>query len=319
MGTAIYQIVTDRILARLNAGVVPWRKPWRGGGAAEGSPANLVSNRCYRGANVFLLAGAETPFWLTMHQAEQLGGRVRKGERSSLALFVKYGKHAKGGDDGGGDAEESDDKGGKTWRMLRYYKVFNVSQCEGGNIAALAERRMEIDKAAAGTFDPIRAAEEVVARMPNRPTISHGGGRAYYNPAEDCVGMPHPWRFVDHAKEGREREFYYSTLFHELAHSTAHKSRVGRELGGGFGSKPYAREELVAELAAAMVCESIRMARHPFGETADESAAYIAAWIDKLKSEPRAFLTAASLAQRAADFILRKGGAAEESLAAAAA
>jgi antirestriction protein ArdC len=285
MNHDVYQVITDRIIGLLEKGVVPWQKPWQGG---EQMPRNLVSGHEYRGVNVFLLHAMmyQSPFWLTFNQARELGGHVKKGERASPVVFWKRLQVAAPG--------EPDGK--KIIPFLRYYSVFNVAQCEdipADKIPVLSGSKRE--------HCPIQAAESIVAAMPKKPEIKHGGGRACYSPSLDCVTMPLPETF-------RSGQDYYSVLFHELTHSTGHASRLNRNgvgSSGGewsaFGSTPYAREELVAEMGAAFLSGHAGIVER----TLDNSAGYIQSWLARLKDDNRLIVQAAA-AQKAADFILGK-------------
>jgi len=228
---SVYDRITERIVALLGQGTVPWRKPWK---AQTGLPRNLVSKKLYRGVNVFLLHAMsyESPYWLTFRQALELGGNVRKGEKACPVVFWKQ-------------LEVEDRKTGEPEKipMLRFYYVFNVAQCDGlRNIpgAAIAETPMS----------PPTKPEEIVAFMPKRPEIKHGMRRAFYSPLEDIVAMPDRQRFDTEAD-------YYSALFHELTHSTGYASRLNRPSiteAEDFGSDPYSKEELIAEMGAAFLC-----------------------------------------------------------------
>lgn len=280
----VYQIITERVIALLQQGTVPWHQPWSGGGQA---PQNFVSRKPYRGVNVFLLHSMryESPFWLTFKQAQGLGGNVRKGEKACPVVFWKW-----------LDVDERDESGkAKRVPMLRYYSVFNVAQCDGvpsERIPALSENTRK--------HEPIAEAERIAASMPKRPDVRHGLDRAFYSPAQDFVGMPSPERF-------ERPEHYYSVLFHELTHATGHESRLARKGVSGtdgewsaFGSTPYAREELVAEMGAAFLCGQAGIVER----TIDQSAAYVANWLERLRNDNRLVVTAAAQAQKAADFIL---------------
>ena len=275
MRDTVFQIVTDRILAALEAGTVPWKKTWKGDADA---PANFISRKPYRGINAFILAvaGFESNYWLTYRQAAGLGGNVKRGENGFPVVFWKF-----------LDGKELDAKGNpKRIPLLRYYTVFNLAQTEGIAIPA---------RAAGVAFNPIEAAEAIVAGMPQKPEIRHGQGRAFYRPSEDFVGMPSRESFS-------APEAYYSTLFHELAHSTGHVSRLNREGISKlemFGSDSYGREELIAEMSAAFVGNSIGLE-----STFENSAAYLAGWIKTLREDNRAVVVAAGAASKAAKWIL---------------
>lgn len=293
MSQQIYQLVTDRILSLLQQGVVPWQKPWKTTSCSL-PPSNLVSRRPYRGINVFLLIAQYfgSPYWLTFKQAQGLGGHVRRGERGTPIVFWRI------------DSEEADEEVTPELRrriLLRYYTVFNVDQCEGVEVPGANEE--------GPAFDPIPACEAVYANMPNPPKLRHGGERAFYRRSDDLVQLPKPEAFSS-------PKFYYSTQFHELAHATGHQSRLNRfaeeDNPGVFGSPAYAREELVAEMTAAMVCGALGIApvkvevisHSGEEELLEGSAAYIRHWTDVLKADHRPVVTAAARAQKAADLIL---------------
>lgn len=287
MAVDIYAEVTGKIVAMLEAGVVPWRSPILGGGTA-GWPRNMESGREYRGVNVFLLAlsswakGYSSAHWLTFNQAKARGGSVKKGEQSSMVVFWKQYATT---DKNTGEAVSVP--------VLRYYNVFNVEQCEGIEIP-------DAPKIEATAFSPIEAAERIVNGYEGRPEIEHVGHRAYYVPKADSVHIPPPGRFV-------YPEAYYTTLFHELAHSTGHSTRLDRGLDKStevFGSPEYAREELVAEMAAAFLCGHSGITP----ATVENAASYIGGWIKTLKGDKRLAVVAAGAAQRAADWIRGERG-----------
>jgi antirestriction protein ArdC len=270
--SSVYSIVTDQILKQLESGVAPWHRPW-----TTEIPKNLSSGRAYRGLNVFLLAsnGYGSPYFLTYKQAIERGGHVRKGEHGTKIVFWKIG------------TRETEDADGDTIErksiVLRYYTVFNVEQCEG--IAAPSATRI---------VNPIEECERIVRQMPNPPAMEQDS-RAWYRPSTDTVGIPSRNAF-------NSAEEYCSTLFHELTHSTGHPKRVGRdeiEKLNTFGSESYSKEELIAEMGAAMLCGVAGIER----KTLSNSAAYLKSWIDVLKSDSRMVVSAASQAQKAADYI----------------
>jgi antirestriction protein ArdC len=281
----VYSIVTERMIALLEAGTAPWRKTWRGGD----SPCNLVSRKPYRGVNTLLLGSAAfaSPYWLTFNQVRQLGGRVKKGAKSELVIFWKFSETRKEAS----DAQRSDDCTPKRRPpILRYYRVFNSEQTEGleKHLPPPPEER---------PFTPIEAAARIIEAMPQRPAVRHDEPSAYYAPARDFVNLPHPETFDT-------PENYYAVAFHELTHSTGHESRLNRAGVAGsklaaFGSADYSREELVAEMGSAFLC-----AEAGIESTLDNSAAYLKGWLGALRGDTRLIVTAASAAQRAADFIL---------------
>ena len=270
----VYGIVTERILEQLRRGVVPWRRPW-----ASDAPKNLVSGKEYRGVNVFLLSAMpfNSPWWLTFRQAKERGGSVRRGERGTPVIFWTEA------------VRETSDGERESFHVLRYYTVFNLRQCDG--IAA--------PDSPARAAAPIAECERVVAAMPQRPAFASDLSQAFYRPATDTVHMPALASFDSPA-------FYYSTLFHELAHATGHVSRLNRPTladAQPFGSESYSKEELVAEMSAAMLCGATGIEN---AALTLNSASYLRHWIDVLRGDARLVVSAASQAQRAADFILGK-------------
>jgi antirestriction protein ArdC len=239
-----YEIVTDRIIRLLEQGVIPWRRPW----SAAGPARNLVSKKIYRGVNFFLLAATRyvSPYWLTLRQANELGGSVRKGEHGEIVVFWKidHGKEPEGESE---TAAESIDECEKSRRrfVLRFYRVFNAEQCELPQ--AVSDK---LPKVETYRHDPIEAAERIIANMPNPPAIEYGGTRAFYSPSADRITLP-PRELFSSAEE------FYATLNHETAHSTGHPRRLNRDSiaeAAPFGSPTYASEELIAELSAAYLC-----------------------------------------------------------------
>ena len=283
---SVYEIVTERIIERLEAGVVPWHRPW----ANTGTPRNLISGREYHGVNVFLLAsiGYDSPYWLTWNQLKRLDGSVRKGEKACPVVFWKrYDRET--------DAvNESGETVIATRAFLRCFSVFNVVQCQG------IDEHISETETKRPAFNPVRAAESVVGGMPRPPTIKHGHRQASYVPSLDIVKMPRRKRF-------ESAEWYYATLFHELAHSTGHTSRLARQ-GitdiAAFGSDRYSEEELIAEMGAAFLCGHVGVDT----ATIDNSAAYIRHWMQRLKEDKRLIVRTAARAQKAADFILGTPG-----------
>jgi antirestriction protein ArdC len=281
----VYEIVTERIIEQLQRGVAPWRKPWTG---TDGLPTNLVSGKAYRGINVWLLsmAGYASPYWVTYKQAQALGGNVRKGEKATPVVY--YSRF---------DTKDTNPDGSKrqAW-VIRYYSVFNVAQCDGLTVPDTAERP---------AFVPLEEAARIVEHMPHAPKIEHGKDGAYYRPSADSVGMPDADRFDT-------SENYYSTLFHELAHSTGHTSRLDRPevmKTVHFGSADYSREELVAEMGAAYLC-----AQAGITATLSQHAAYLENWIKALRGDSQLVVRAASAAQKAADYIMGTSAQTEETV-----
>lgn len=287
----VYQIVTNQILEALDSGVVPWRKEWQGV-PGFGQPYNLKSKKAYRGINILLLGlekdrkGYSSEWWLTFKQAKELGGSVRKGEKSTMIVFWLWFK-VKGEDKNGEEAVSSRP-------MLRYYRVFNADQCELP--AGTIPEPETIDRPDL----PETAAQGIIDGMPNRPEIIHNDAdRAFYRPSDDSVTLPNHYLF-------NSVDSYFSTAFHELAHSTGHDSRLGRHSKGqkqaAFGSEEYGKEELVAEISAAFLCSLSGISN----ATIENQAAYIAKWKQTISADKRMVVTAAAQAQKAADYVLDK-------------
>jgi antirestriction protein ArdC len=266
--SSVYEIVTMKIIERLKSGVVPWRKPWR-----TESPCNLISQREYNGLNRILLAsdGYSSKFWLTLNQANKLGGKIKRGEHSSIVTFWKKNTYHKTNRETGEDEL-------RQGFLLRYFRVFNLDQTDGIReelgLTESAERIPNIGVCGA-----------IVGDMPARPPIV-GSNHAWYSPSFDQVGIPARDKFTG-------SEEYYATLFHELVHSTGHKSRLGREQFDNpvrFGSQSYSKEELIAELGASMLCGIAGISP----AVLDNSAAYLQGWINRLRGDSRLIVSAAS-------------------------
>lgn len=281
----VYQIITDQILAKLQAGTCPWKKSWSESKASGGTRPMNLDHRCYHGTNWFLLSmlGFDRPIFGTFKQIQAHGGQVIKGSKGFPVIFWKQMK-------------TTDEKTGeeKTIPMLRYYTVFNVAQCEGLELAPIPTAE-PVDQ-----FQAIADAEAIWTNYQGKPGLIHSGSQPCYIPALDQIRMPIQTAFDSPAD-------YYSTLFHEAGHSTGHTSRLNREFGAKFGSELYSREELVAELTAAFLGAECGL-----DATLDQAAAYIKSWLRFLESDPKAFVLAAGKAQRAADHILGKAKEAEK-------
>lgn len=282
----IYTRVTNQILEYLEAGVRPWAKPWDAQYAACRIVMPLRHNGTpYRGVNVLLLwcvavsQGYSSPYWMTYKQATELGAQVRKGEKGSLVVYADTLSKT-----------EADENGEEQERLIPYmkgYTVFNVAQIEG-----LPERYNFNPEPVLDPLPRLEQAERFFAATGVQ--IRHGGNMAYYAPSPDYIQMP-PFEAF------RDAESYAGTLAHELTHWTSHKSRLDRKFEGNqrFGGEAYAKEELVAELGAAFLCAELGIA----SDIRDDHAAYIGHWLKTLQSDKRFIFTAASHAQRAADYL----------------
>lgn len=278
-----YQAVTDQVIAMLEAGTAPWRKPWD---PELGMPRSLTTGKAYRGINPLLLHmatlehGYRTPVWGTYKAIAERGGQVRKGEKGTMIIFWK--QYA--------DKVEVTAKGDPKQRfVLRTYKVFNAEQADG---LTLPEPVVP-----GADHDPIQACEDAVAGyLINGPKVTFGAPHAAYAPATDSLVMP--------AREAFDSpEELYSTYFHELSHSTGHPDRLNREGVTGsthFGDERYGKEELVAEMGSAFLAGHTGIAQ----VTIENSAAYLASWIRVLKGDNTLVVSAAAQAQRATDLVL---------------
>ena len=282
----VYGIITEKIITLLEQGVVPWRRPWTGGGL----PRNVISKKPYRGINHFLLSASKyvQPYWLTIRQANELGGHVRKGEESTIIVFWKV--EDRRGEEQEESATELDEQCRRRF-VLRYYRVWNVEQCE------LPENALEkLPRIETHQHDPIEAVERIVASMPNLPAIEHAGSKAFYSSVTDRVTMPPRDLFIS-------AEEYGATLLHELTHSTGHDTRLNRESiteAAAFGSAVYSKEELIAEMGGAHLCAEAGISSAVIAN----QAAYVAGWLKKLCDDRRLVIHAAAQAQHAADYIL---------------
>jgi len=283
--TDVYERVTNRIVEALEQGVRPWAKPWSAGHAEERILRPLRANGIpYRGINVLMLwseaieKGYASPIWMTFKQALELNAHVRKGERGSLVVYASKITRT--------EADESGEESERDIPFMKGYTVFNVEQIEG-----LPEHYYAKPQA---VLDPVaRIAHAEAFTVATGADIVHGGGMACYSLAEDRVRMP-PFESFCNAPA------YYATLIHELTHWTRHPKRLARDFGRKrFGDEGYAMEELVAELGAAFLCADLDLTPGH----CDDHAAYIGSWLKALKNDKRAIFTAASHAQRAADYL----------------
>ena len=282
----LYDEITDKIIAELEAGRVPWVQPW-GTAAAKAPlamPKNASTNRQYSGVNILILWGAviERGFtgqsWLTFRQALSLGGHVRKGERGTTVVyadrFVPSNEKRRAAETG----EEV-----QAIPFLKRFTVFNTDQCED----------LPDEIATTAPPPPPGLIEPTVEALIKATGITFriGGERAFYAPAEDYVQVPPPQAYFEAIN-------WHRTALHELGHATGHPSRLNRDQSGSHGTRKYAFEELVAELSAAFSCASLGIV--PTVRHAD----YIGAWLDVLREDNRAVVRAASQASKAADFLL---------------
>jgi len=274
----VADVITNLIIEKLESGIIPWKKPWNG---SQNTPKNLFSLKDYRGVNSFILGcfSHDLPFYATFKQVVDHKGSIRKGAKSIPICFysVKEVEDRTTGDD-------------TNIFILRYYRVFNICDIEGIEAPAMEEITRE--------FSPIQEAERIVNAMPFKPEVKTGGAKAYYSPSLDYIGMPEQELFYSD-------EEYYSTLFHELTHSTGHSSRLNRSTvtkTAHYGSSEYSKEELIAECGASFLNAHAGIVNNVI----DNSTAYIKGWLSVLKSKDNRglIITAASAGQKACDYIL---------------
>lgn len=283
----VYERVTARIVADLERGVKPWSQPWQGGGLVRPLRHN---GRPYAGINTLMLwsvaleRGYTSPIWMTFKQARELGAHVRKAERGSLVVYANRITKTETDEATGEEALHE-------IPFLKGYTVFNVEQIDG-----LPEHYYA--KPPPRFAEPAHRIEHAEAFFAATGiTILRQGGRAFYRQDTDIIQVP-PLEAFPNAEE------FYSTLGHETIHATKHRLRLARDFGRkSWGDAGYAMEELVAELGAAFLCADLDITPGGGEDVREDHAAYIASWIAVLKDDKRAIFTAASHAQRAADFL----------------
>lgn len=274
--STIYQMVTNRIIASLEQGVIPWKQPWD----STGIPRNLITDRPYRGINAFVLHSLQftSNYFLSFKQVNQLGGSVKKGEKSCPVVFWKWFELE----------DEVTKEVTKKW-LLRYYNVFNLDQCEN-----IPERF--IPKPIERENTPIKRCREIIKGMADMPKLVSSKDGAYYIPPNDTIHIPG-------IKAFKNSESYYLTLFHELVHSTGHEKRLARpEImeHHQFGSEPYSLEELTAEMGACFLASASGILDMEF----ENNAAYIKGWLDVFQGDTKFLFKAGSQAQKSVDYIL---------------
>ncbi len=288
----LYQEVTDKIITKLEEGTAPWRCSWNRYGMAK----NYVSGNTYRGINAFLMnffPSHPIPYYLSFKQAKELGGHVKKGAKAEKVYFFKaYYKDADGNSISAERAAQLQASGGdyQFIPFLKSYSVFNVADVEGVEF--------EIPEVQQHSHSTLERCEAMIAAIKNPPQFveeDHNG--AWYSPRRDVLNMPPLNQF-------ETVEDYYCVKFHELTHSTGHVTRLNREgITGEIkrDSEQYAREELIAEMGASFLCAATGI---DVAAVTDNSAAYIANWLTRLKNDKTLVLKAAAGAQKAADYLL---------------
>ena len=269
----IYAEITNRMIQKMEAGIIPWRKPWM----ASGSAVSHTTGKPYSLLNQMLLGKAGE--WLTFKQCQEEGGRIRKGEKSRFVVFWKFVTMKD---------EETDEE--KQIPFLKYYNVFHIDQCEGITAKHTTEN--------AHPAEADEAAEAIITEYVNREgvTLEHReGDAAFYQPAADRIVLPMMKQFTETAE-------YYGTAFHEMVHSTGHMKRLARlDTTANFGGEEYSKEELVAEIGSAAL---VNHAGLETSKSFRNSAAYVQNWLQVLKDDKRFIVSAASKADKAVNYIL---------------
>lgn len=318
----IYALVTDNIIALLEQNIVAWRKPWAiqigklSIVSDENAPRSFATKRAYLGINAMYLSAVmlkhrySSPFFITFEQVKQLAAasksanrpHVKKGEKGHQIIFWE--RKIKSVED-----KQTGEEQEKSFVHLRYYTVFNLDQCEHVE-APLVERQKDettLKDFMGQDFEQSELAEKIFASMSDAPTLYHGGNKAFYVASLDMIQLPYKEQFHTSAA-------YYSTRFHELAHSTGHASRLNREsltIFDKWGDETYSREELVAEMSAAMLMQFCNLSSD---YQVEQSAAYIKEWLAVLKGDKQAVLFAAGQAQKAVEYMLRSFKQDDESI-----
>lgn len=278
----IYEKVTNLFIEKIEQGISPWRKTWAGD-----APRNYFTGKEYRGINLFLLALSpyDVPYFCTFNQAKAHGGRVRKGAKSLPVVYwnvIESKTETVSRPDGTQEPKKN--------AFIKYFNVFNISDVEGIDFTLPELTRQD--------NEPITVCESIVANMPQAPAIrSTDLSGAYYSPLADYVNMPSLERFDSSAD-------YYAVLFHELVHSTGHRSRLSREgvtQLTRFGSTNYSKEELIAELGASFLYTLAGIAN---AQILDNSAAYLKGWLKPLRNDKKLIFWAAKEAQKAVKFMI---------------
>lgn len=274
----VYEMVTSRIIAELEKGIIPWEKPWTG---VRSGAFNRISKKPYSIINQMILKHAGE--YATFKQWSELGGHIRKGEKSEMVVFWKIFEKEE-------TNEETGEKEVKKIPMLRYYNVFHISQVEG--VEPLEMPFAEVE--------PIKEADRIITEYVEREHITFeecASNEAFYSPSRDRVVVP----MKEQYKNINE---YYSTTFHELTHSTGHKNRLDRLHTGAdaaFGSETYSKEELVAEIGSASIMNLLGIETT---KTFRNSAAYIQSWLSVLKNDNKFIVSASSKAEKAVNYII---------------
>ena len=280
--TNVYDMVTERIIAELEKGIIPWEKPWTG---VRDGAFNRITKRPYSLINQMLLQHRGE--YATFKQWSELGGHVRKGEKSEIVVFWKILEQLE-------TNEETGEKEIKKIPLLRYYNVFHISQVDG--VEPLAPEQLNND------ITPIEAGDKIITDYITREHLNFiecKSNKAYYSPSADTVKVPlkEQYNLINE---------YYSTTYHELIHSTGHKNRLNRLHTGAiaaFGSEDYSKEELVAEIGSATIMNMLGIETT---KTFRNSTAYIQSWLQVLRNDNKFIISASSKAEKAVNYIMNQ-------------
>lgn len=282
------EVLVNDLIELMSQGKTPWRKEWT---ASNSYHVNFISGHRYSGSNIILLEfgmamrGASLPFWCGAAQVKKLGIYPKKGSKSVRIIRPQVNK------------KEEEDKEGNTvervWTSFKVEPVFNVIDLQGEGLESLideAKKNYMLDTPELNINQRIEHADAVLSAFP--VNVIHGGNRAFYTPVHDRIHMPDMNSFVS-------SEAYYSTRAHESIHATGHSSRLNRDLKGGFGSKKYALEELIAELGSVLLCNQLQISSN-----FSNHSAYLQSWIEVLGENPSVLFQCLSSARKAVEFVL---------------
>jgi antirestriction protein ArdC len=259
----VNEIITNKIIEKLEQGIIPWQKHWSGT-----FPKNYLTDKEYQGINFFLLSMTdfESFYWLTFKQINQLGGHLKKGSQPEIIVYYQF------------IEKLNEDNEPESYPILKYYRVFNYEQTEGIKLKVIEK---EVER--------IVECEDIIGKL----NVNLKNGEPAYSYKQDIIFMPNIKNFI-------AREYFYDTFFHELGHWTGHESRLNRlDIKARFGDKNYAKEELIAEMFSAFLCNMTGI----YKKVEDNVSAYIGNWIKKIKDNNNLVISAASQAQKAYNFI----------------
>lgn len=289
-----FDIVTNEIIKQLEEGIIPWNKPWIEG--TSNLPFNRITKKTYKGINRLLLRHEGE--YATFNQWTNLGGKIKKGEKAEIVTFWKVQelsqiKNLLTEDENGNEITPEEETKQYNY-ILRFYKVFHISQVEGVKPLETNDTKQ--------LFDDDTTAEEIISNYSQRENIkiNYYGNEAYYSPSKDHITMPEKWKFKENSNQ------YYSTIFHEIIHSTGHEKRLNRlKANANFGNEEYSKEELVAEIGA---CGILNMLNISSEKSFRNNVAYIQNWIQALKNDKKLIVFASSQSEKATNYVFNGKG-----------